>query len=235
MTMYQFGNSNQGGSFDPNDPPQPSIIQVFTVADDWNESAINWNNAPLAVENVGRAQVDPMPLGPPWPNVPRPWDVSRAVAEAYAAGQPLRLALYSADNELHSGKYFRSSDFGALSARPLLAVQMGVVDGFTLSLNQSSASIESGDTAVFQASLQPLGDFNQSVTFTVTDPSPQLNVMPTQTAVTLPDTVNINITDLSGNGWYNFTATATAGGFQETVDFSVFVADEAIYLPLIQR
>jgi len=60
-------------------------------------------------------------------------------------------------------------------------------------------------------------------------------VNPTQTAVTLPNTANINIADLGGSGWYNFTVTAAAGGFQETADSSVFVADETIYLPLVQR
>ena len=36
--------------------------------------------------------------------------MSRAVAEAYASGAPLRLVLYEADWAYHSGKYFHSSD-----------------------------------------------------------------------------------------------------------------------------
>ncbi|RME50217.1 MAG: DNRLRE domain-containing protein [Caldilineae bacterium] len=123
LTMYQFGNS------DPSQA-QPSLIQVFTIADTWDEASITWNNAPQAMENVSRAWVDP--IGPPWPNTPRRWDVSRAVAEAYAAGQPLRLALYSADNAKHSGKYFRSSDVADAAVRPTLRVAWG--DGVTLAL-----------------------------------------------------------------------------------------------------
>ncbi len=38
--------------------------------------------------------------------------MSGAAAEAYVAGQPLRLALYSPDSAFHSGKYFFSSDIG---------------------------------------------------------------------------------------------------------------------------
>jgi hypothetical protein len=59
--------------------------------------------------------------------VSRQWDVSRAVAEAYAAGQPARLALYAADSALHGGKYFRTSDFEEYGQedRPTLLVTWG--------------------------------------------------------------------------------------------------------------
>ena len=50
--------------------------------------------------------------------------VSRAVAEAYAAGTPLRLALYSTDGDYHSGKYFWSSD-ASEQGRPTLQVRWG--------------------------------------------------------------------------------------------------------------
>ena len=106
LTMHLFGNSGQGET----PAPQPSLIQVLTVAEDWYEAAITWNNAPLALENVSSAWVDPVGAFPGWPGVPYAWDVSRAVAAAYARGEPLRLALYSADTEQHSGKYFTGSD-----------------------------------------------------------------------------------------------------------------------------
>jgi len=38
LTLYQFGNSNQGGSFDPTNLPEPSVIQIFTVDEAWNEA-----------------------------------------------------------------------------------------------------------------------------------------------------------------------------------------------------
>jgi hypothetical protein len=120
LTMFQFGNAGQRQ--DPG--PEPSFIQVLTVAEDWNESLLTWNNAPLAVENLTGTWVDPLQPPTEWPGVPREWDVSRAVAEAYAAGQPLRLALYSADMAQHSGRYFYSSDAGE-DARPFLEVTWG--------------------------------------------------------------------------------------------------------------
>jgi hypothetical protein len=121
LTLYQMG-----GSGDPNQT-KPSLIQVSTVGQDWDEETLSWNNAPLAVENVSQSWVDPLVSFPGWPGVPWSWDVSRALAQAYETGQPLRLALYSADEDYHSGKYFVSSDTGEWNARgrPTLEVTWG--------------------------------------------------------------------------------------------------------------
>ena len=127
LTLHQFGNSGQPGFYASDTGPQPSLIQVLTVAEDWSEGTLTWNNAPLAKENVSRAWVDPLPPleDRPEQHVARHWNVSGAVAEAYLTGQPLRLALYSADSSMHSGKYFRSSEFHDPSFRPALKVSWG--------------------------------------------------------------------------------------------------------------
>jgi hypothetical protein len=59
--------------------------------------------------------------------VPYTWDISRAVAAAYTAGGPLRLVLYSADSDYHSGKYFVSSDTQDWNetGRPTLQITLG--------------------------------------------------------------------------------------------------------------
>ena len=123
LTLYQNGNA--GEHEDPG--PQPSYIQVYTVDEGWEESTITWNNASLAGEYVAATWVDPLEIAPPpWPGIPRHWDVSGAAAEAYAAGAPLRLALYSPDWAIHSGKYFFSSDIGGGGeGRPTLTVLWG--------------------------------------------------------------------------------------------------------------
>ncbi len=120
LTMYQFGNSSPQEA-------NSSLIQVLTVNEDWNESTITWNNAPYAWENVGRAWVGVLPAYPGLPGVAREWDLSRAVAEAYQKGIPLRLALYSADGAMHSGKYFFSSNMDdyTQTSRPVLTVTWG--------------------------------------------------------------------------------------------------------------
>lgn len=120
LTLYQFGNS---------DPSQAhgSSIQVLTVAEDWDESNLTWNNAPYAWENVSKTWVDPLPGFPGLPGVANNWDLTRAVAEAFQSQFPLRLVLYDADYFMHSGKYFYSSDVddGMPTSRPSLTVEWG--------------------------------------------------------------------------------------------------------------
>lgn len=99
LSMTLFGTAG-GGEW--GDPPI-SHIEVLTVNDDWNESTLTWNNAPLAVENISGTWVPPIAGD-------YQWNVSRAVDQAYNTGGPVRLAIYSIDSERHSGKYFYSSD-----------------------------------------------------------------------------------------------------------------------------
>ena len=123
LTTIQFGNSGQGI------PPTPysSLIQIFTVAEDWQDTTINWNNAPLAVENVSIARSLVMTQTDPPPAIPVTWDVTQAVDEAHRNGKPLRLALYDSDAAQNSGKYFWTSDIWDLRAydRPTLVVVLG--------------------------------------------------------------------------------------------------------------
>ncbi len=121
LTLHEFGNSGDPGQ------ATPSWIQVMVVDQDWDEATLTWNNAPLTSDNFGGTWVDPVGSFPGWPGVPYTWDVSRAIAKAYAGGQPLRLVLYSADSDYHSGKYFVSSDTGDWNeiGRPTLQVTVG--------------------------------------------------------------------------------------------------------------
>jgi hypothetical protein len=121
LTLHEFGNSGDPGQ------AKPSWIQVMTVDRDWDETTLVWNNAPLTSDNFGGAWVDPLSSFPGWPGVPYTWDISRAVAAAYTAGGPLRLVLYSADSDYHSGKYFVSSDTQDWNetGRPTLQITLG--------------------------------------------------------------------------------------------------------------
>lgn len=119
LQIYLFGNSDPALA-------QDSLIQVFRVAEDWQENAITWNNAPLAIENLAQTVVAPSDY--PWPRIPYTWDVSLAVAQAYSEGAPLRLALYSADGAIHSGKYFVGSEDAWVDGefyRPTLTITWG--------------------------------------------------------------------------------------------------------------
>jgi hypothetical protein len=100
LTLHQLGNAS--GWDNPN-----SLIQVWEIKQDWNPTTLSWNNAPQPFENLSRVWVgviDESQLG-----LARYLDVSLAATRAYAAGEPLRLVLYSADFSIGSGKYFFSS------------------------------------------------------------------------------------------------------------------------------
>ena len=119
LSLHQFGNSDPSIA-------KPSIIQVFTVGEDWNEATITWNTAPMALENISQTTVNVITTYH-WPGDEYLWDVSRAVDQAYRMGAPLRLLLYSADASYSSGKYFTSSkaaDWDA-NSRPALIINWG--------------------------------------------------------------------------------------------------------------
>lgn len=124
LVMRQLGGSDPSQAFD-------SLIQVMRVAQGWDESTITWNNAPQVLENFSRTWVGVLHTGAGFDycaDTPsRTWDVSNAMQQAYQAGQPLRLALYSSDFAMHSGKYFYSSDSEDCSraARPTLIIEWG--------------------------------------------------------------------------------------------------------------
>ncbi len=123
LVMHLFGGSDWTQA-------KPSLIQASTVKTDWSESSITWNSGPMALENVAATWVNPVDhaIQPDeWPGWAYEWDVSAAVAEAYKVGAPLRLALYEADSDYHSGKIFVTSDTGDWNAegRPTLIIEWG--------------------------------------------------------------------------------------------------------------
>jgi hypothetical protein len=121
LTLHQWGNSG------PRTLARPSYIQVMRVDRAWEEDAITWNNAPQVLEHIGGAWVPVLQEQPAWPGIPRQWDVSKAVADAYAVGEPVRLGMYSADSGYHSGKLFVASDTGDWNGagRPALHIVWG--------------------------------------------------------------------------------------------------------------
>jgi hypothetical protein len=118
VTMYLTGNAG-GGEWGP---PPDSYIEAFTINEDWYENQINWNNAPLAVENISGSWVYPKTTTN-WPAYS--WEVGKALADAYQSGSPLRLAFYSIDGDYHTGKYFSSSDWSEVEGRPFLTIKFG--------------------------------------------------------------------------------------------------------------
>jgi hypothetical protein len=121
LTLHLWGNAGAPGQ------AQPSWVSLFTITDPWSEMAINWNNAPLAQENISASWVNPVLEFPGWPGVPYSWNATQAVAEAYAQDIPASLAIYSSDSDQHSSKYLTSSETGDwnVESRPTLKVMWG--------------------------------------------------------------------------------------------------------------
>lgn len=123
LTLHLMGNAGEGELGQAAD----SLIQALTVSQEWDETTLTWNNAPLAIENVSRSWVEPISEWPGWPGPAWEWDLGYAADQAYRSGQPLRLVLYSADGDYQTGKYFSSSDAGDWDevGRPTLTVVLG--------------------------------------------------------------------------------------------------------------
>jgi hypothetical protein len=211
LTLHQFGNAGQGWS----PPPVPSYIQVLTLGQSWNENTLTWNTAPLARENASGAWVDPLPGYGGDPGVPRTWDVSRAVAESYSAGEPLYLALYSADWAYQSGRYFWSSDHDEYpaEARPTLNVYWGDAMGKIEKTVRPAAALQ-GQAVTYRLTVVGSGR-----TLTVTDNLPTL--------VSPPGPINVSG---GGNAAYQagthrvVWSGSVAAGQVVTISFPVTIA-----------
>jgi hypothetical protein len=152
LTLHHWGNAR-------GDLAQPSLIWLFSVDGDWEEYTLTWNNAPLARENLTRTWVDVLTGLPDFPGVPYEWDATQAVAEAYAAGEPVNVALYTADTEFHSAKYLTSSDAGDWNAeaRPTLTIEWGEPLA-TVTKHVSPAVPQAGQVVTYTLSLLGDGD-----------------------------------------------------------------------------
>lgn len=149
LTVHQWSNARW-------DRAQPSLITLFTVDGDWEDDTLTWNNAPLARENLSSTWVDVITPdnNPGLPGIPYTWDATQAVAEAYAAGEPLNLALYTADVNQHSSKYLLSSEAVPVyaDARPALTVVWGDPLA-TVRKEVSQINVASGERVTYTLSL----------------------------------------------------------------------------------
>ena len=232
LTMYMFGNAGYG----PGDA-KPSYIQIARVAEDWTENSITWNNAPSVLENYTWSWVPPVDNANDHSGRPRTWDLSRAVADAYAGGVPLRLVVYSTDGDYHSGKYFWAAEADK-EARPRLDIMWGAA-AFSLAAVPVKQMIHSGETAQFDVNIKALRA-GESVTVEAGASTPeglQIAVAPQQVAapggkavVTLKDTVGTQAARV-----YRIPLTVRTGTDTRTTELIVFVNGRQLFLPAVRR
>lgn len=229
LSLYQFGNAGQGST----PTPQPTLIQVAAVDGAWSEGSITWNNSPQIQENYATAWAGTIPAGGDGFFVT--WDVSRAVADAFASGGPLRLSLYTADANRNSGKYFVSSE-GAMShpeRRPTLTVEWGDAP---LAVSPSLMSIEPGEVATYTISADAL---TGPVTIEADNPSSDLAFNFTSTTINPPETATLLVTDMHSSvpsGLF-YTIPIRATGSEGTLETAVYliVGGNQLFLPLINK
>lgn len=165
LTLYQMGGSTMDN---PDHPAPDSLIQIFTIDESWSDDTLSWNNAPLAKENILAAStwVEPIRFPGSWDALPgRTWDVTQAVAEAYINNAPMKIALYSADELINSGKTFVSSDTGDwnVNNRPILKIMFGDPIATTPTPTPSATpTSESSATSTLTATATPTASSSES-------------------------------------------------------------------------
>jgi hypothetical protein len=239
------------------DLAQPSLIWLLTVDGDWEENTLTWNNAPLARENLSTTWVDVITPenNPGWPGVRYEWDATQAVAEAYAAGEPVNIAMHTADTNFHSSKYFKSSDTGDWNeeGRPVLTVVWGQ-PGATLDKRAHPVAPNSGEAVTYTITMVGSGHpltLTDSLPDGLSDPGPiqvtegnvayntaQRRVEWTGTpGLGQPVTITFPVTvQVSGPVDLVNTATLTNDGLDTSTDTAVVIVDGLqVYLPTIMR
>jgi hypothetical protein len=165
------------------------------------------------------------------------WDLSRAVADAHAARQPLRLVLYSLDGDYHSGKYFWSADMDAAEGRPPLEITWGY-KGYALSALPVKQMIRTGGTATYEIRIGSLraGETVSLRAGSSTPPGLDVSIAPQQISapggqatVTL-----IDRGDSQAARIYRVPISAEKDGDSNTVELLVFVNGKQLFLPLIK-
>ena len=168
LTLHHWGNSGDPGAPKDEDHPHDSYVWLYNISDAWTETGITWNNAPLAQKNLDMVQITPLSSHPGWPGIPYTWDATEAVAAAYAAGQPVSLAIYDSANQRNTSKYFTSSETGDWNAegRPTLRVRWGNPVGM-VEKTASPPTVSPGEVVTYTLAVVGNGQ-----TLTLTDDLP---------------------------------------------------------------
>jgi hypothetical protein len=232
LTMYLFGNAGYG----PGDAKR-SYMQVARVAEDWSEQTVTWNNAPPLLQNYTWSWVEPIEDPNDHSGRPRTWDLAGAVADAHAAGEPLRLVIYSTDGDYHSGKYFWSGD-ADLRVRPRLDIAWGHA-GYDVTATPRKHMIRSGETAEYELNVSALRDGETATIEIGPSTPPGMQATLSQPQVTAPGgTTTVTLTDTDGSSAarvYRIPVTVRSGGDTRTTELVVVVNGSQLFLPAVRR
>lgn len=257
MTLYHWGNAGDPSAPNDEDHGHPSYAWLYTINDAWDEMTIHWNNAPLAGENLDLKRMEVLTAFPGWDKtVAYEWDVTKAVAEAYQAGQPVSLAVYDAAGERNTSKYMIGSETENWNAnnRPKLTITYGSNAPTVAVTKQVSPSrATTGTTVNYTLTWTGIGK-----ALTLTDTLPQGLSAPTNLqASTGTASYNASTRQITWSGsptsgqavqlTYQCTVQSTGtsalintavlsgDGSTSTANASICVNCRAVYLPMIRK
>jgi len=156
------------------------------------------------------------------------------LAKAYILKEPAEQLLKYIDAPI-----FETGDL--LYIQTLVAILDNPGLGFDLEANPSVQSVDTGESAVYRLLIQPTGGFNETVTLTTHNSSPDLDVELDRTSLSPPGQVNLTLTDLHADGslssgvWYTVNVVASGGGFTRGAEVRLLVNGQESYLPLVVR
>ncbi len=252
LTLHQWSNAR-------GDLAQPSLIWLLSVDGGWGEDTLTWNNAPLARQNLSATWVNVITPdnNPGWPGNPYSWDATQAVAESYAAGEPLNVALYTADTNFHSSKYLSSSDVAEWNAvaRPALTVVWGQEPQLQkFAATDSPSWLRQGDTLTYTLRMPGSGHpltvtdvlpagVSHPLTYTASDGVVTYDLLARQLTWTGTPTVGLVVTltcpvTVTRSGPYAIRNTAhltSSTGATATASAVVIVDPLRLFLPCVLR
>ncbi len=250
LTMHHWGNSGNPGASSDEDRPHNSYVWLYNIVDPWSETGITWNNAPPAQKNLDMIEITPLNSFPGWPGVPYTWNATEAVVTAYAAGQPVDLAIYDSASDRNTSKYFVSSETGDwnFAGRPTLTIIWGSSVG-TVQKIASPSNVDFGKAVTYTLTIVGSGQ-----TITMIDELPiglsaplaqsaELNYVPHRLTwtgtptegekITLTYTVSATVS--SHVALWNQAFITQTDGLTDTATALVLANPTRTYLPLILK
>ncbi|MCP4357909.1 MAG: hypothetical protein GY796_07840, partial [Chloroflexi bacterium] len=114
------------------------------------------------------------------------------------------------------------------------------VYGFSITVTPDSQTIKASESADYAIQIQPSGGFTKTVNLSATNPSSELDVTLSSTAITPPGGAILTLTDLhtpsfTDGIWYDIMVTATGDNISHTARVELFVNTKQLYLPVIQK
>jgi hypothetical protein len=112
--------------------------------------------------------------------------------------------------------------------------------GFRLSVTPRFHTIEAGESAIYMIDLRSQGGFTETITLSVSPPSPSLTLALNPVSLDPPGQAVLTVTDTHTTApttgiWYSIPITGTVDEMVEQITVDLLVGGTRVYLPLVRR